>query len=123
MASFRPLLIRLFAALLFIQSGAAAAHCLRGMAAGEGVLVEICSADGMRLMRLDGETAPEPGTGSGFCPVCHGPPSVALPAPPILATPAWADAPFVWNAHGADFPCPAARAPPYLTRAPPVIAA
>jgi len=81
-ASLRPLLIRLLAALLFMQSGVAAAHCLRGMSAGEGMLVEICSTDGMRTMRLDatGEPNPmEPASQAGaFCPVCHGLPAITL---------------------------------------------
>lgn len=126
MASLRPLLIRLLAALLFMQSGVAAAHCLRGMSAGEGMLIEICSTDGMRTMRLDatGEPNPmEPASQAGaFCAVCHGLPAITLPEPPLVAEPAWVPASLAWHAEGMERLRPPARAPPYSTRAPPITA-
>lgn len=126
MARFRPFLIRLFAILLLVQSGAAAAHCLRGMSAGEGMLVEICSTDGMRTVRLDenGEPVPDqaPESGGAFCPVCHGLPVVTLPEPPLLAIPAWSGEAIAWHAAGTPRLRPPARAPPYATRAPPITA-
>ncbi|MDB5416214.1 MAG: hypothetical protein JWR10_4549 [Rubritepida sp.] len=126
-ARFRSLLIRLMVALLFIQSGAAMAHCLRAMA-HDGTLIEICSTDGMRTIRLDaaGEPLQEqaPGSDEGsFCPVCHGLPAVTLPEPPMLAMPAWDGAAITWHAAGIERLRPPARAPPYSTRAPPTITA
>jgi hypothetical protein len=122
----RSLLIRLLAAVLLLQSGVAVAHCLRGMGAGEGMLVEICSTEGMRTIRLDanGEPAADhaPGGESGFCPACHGLPAVDLPAPPLLSTPAWLGEAVSWAMAPGDGWLPPARAPPYTTRAPPVIA-
>ncbi|MBY0338881.1 MAG: hypothetical protein K2X11_19860, partial [Acetobacteraceae bacterium] len=84
----RPWLIRLFAALLLLQSGAAMAHCLRGMASA-GELIEICSSEGVRLVRVDAEGNEVPGdpgaSHGGFCAVCHGLPQVTLPEPPLVA--------------------------------------
>ena len=126
MASLRPFLIRLFAALLFLQSGVAAAHCLRGISAGGGMLIEICSADGMRTIRLDAEGAPAPeappASASGFCPACHGLPEITLPEPLLFAAPAWTGEPIAWHAAGTPRLRLPARAPPYATRAPPLSA-
>ncbi|MBX9752627.1 MAG: DUF2946 family protein [Roseococcus sp.] len=126
MARFRPILIRLLVAILLLQSGVGVAHCLRGMGAAEGMLVEICSTEGMRTIRLDanGEPAPEhaPEAGGGFCPLCHGLPGITLPEPPTLATRAWLGTAITWQAPGGHRLRPPARAPPYATRAPPVTA-
>ena len=126
MASLRSLLIRLLAALLFLQSGVAAAHCLKGISAGEGVLIEICSTDGLRTIRVDatGEPAPEePGNNGGaFCPVCHGLPAINLPEPALVAEPAWVPASIAWHAQGTELLRLPARASPYSTRAPPITA-
>ncbi len=126
MARLRPFLIRFLAAVLLLQSGVAVAHCLRGMGAAEGMLVEICSPDGMRTLRLDAAGEPmadhAPAAGSGFCPACHGLPSVDLPEPPRLAGPAWLGTPITWAPAPGDGWQPPARAPPYATRAPPVTA-
>lgn len=126
MASLRSLLIRVLAAVLLLQSGVAVAHCLRGMGAGEGMLVEICSAEGIRTLRLDarGEPAADhaPATEAGFCPACHGLPAVDLPLPPLLSTPAWLSEAVAWAMAPGDCWQPPARAPPYTTRAPPVTA-
>jgi hypothetical protein len=125
-ARFRSLLIRLLAAVLLLQSGVAVAHCLRGVGGGDGLVVEICSTEGMRTIRLDANGDPvadhAPGAEGGFCPVCHSLPGVTLPEPPRLATPAWLGVPVTWQLVGTERPRPPARAPPYATRAPPVTA-
>lgn len=90
------------------------------------MLVEICTVEGMRTIRLDaqGEPLPEhaPQSGKAFCPLCHGLPDVLLPAPPGLAGPAWFSTIVAWRGEGAGHIRPPARAPPYSTRAPPVTA-
>lgn len=125
-AKSRALLIRLMAVLLFWQSGVAIAHCLRGLSHGEAI--EICSIDGVKVIHLDAEGNPlpeqTPASHEGaFCPVCHGMPAVDLPAPPVLAMPAWTGQPIAWHAAGEARLLPPARAPPYATRAPPSITA
>lgn len=126
MARFRPFLIRLLAAVLLLQSGVAVAHCLRGMGGAEGMLVEICSTEGMRTIRLDANGEPiadhAPEAEGGFCPICHGLPGLDLPEPPRLATPAWFGTSVVWAMAPTSQLRPPARAPPYATRAPPVTA-
>ncbi len=96
------------------------------MAAGEGMVVEICSTEGMRSIRLDANGDPiadhAPGAEGGFCPVCHGLPGITLPEPPRLASPAWLGATIIWQETGEYWLRPPARAPPYATRAPPVTA-
>lgn len=119
MESLRSILIRVFAALLFVQSGLAVAHCLPGMAPGEGVTVEICSAEGMRTIRLDAEGDREAGGEAAFCPACHGLPNIALPAPSQLAGPAWSAAAMAWHGAGTARLAPPSRASPYDGRAPP----
>ncbi len=112
--------------MLLLQSGVAVAHCLRGMAAGEGMFVEICSAEGMRSVRLDAQgepvSNPDGEMAGGFCPICHGLPVVMLPEPPGVATQAWLDGTASWLGFSTDAPPRAARAPPYTTRAPPFTA-
>lgn len=125
-AKFRSLLIRLLAIVLLLQSGAAVGHCLRGMSLGEAMLIEICSTEGMRSIRLGAEGDPAlehgPGKEGGFCPVCHGLPGITLPEPPEASTPAWLSTHAVWHAHAAERLRPPTRAPPYSPRAPPVTA-
>lgn len=112
-------LIRVFAALLLLQSGAAMGLCMRG--AASGWLVEICAPGGeMRTLRLsaDGTELP-PETGSAFCPICHGLPEAAQPRSPLVAGPAFLPQTASW---WPDDPRPSAwpaRAPPFLSRAPP----
>nr|WP_249731904.1 DUF2946 family protein [Roseococcus sp. SDR] len=122
----RSLLIRLLAAVLLLQSGVAVAHCLRGMGAAGGLIVEICSPDGMRSIRLDANGEPmadhAPAAENGFCPACHGLPGVDLPAPPQLSVPAWLGETIAWAPSSSGTLRPPARAPPYATRAPPVTA-
>ena len=109
-----------------MQSGVGVAHCLRGMAGAEGMVVEICSADGLRSIRLDAQGEPladhAPEAEGGFCPVCHGLPGITLPEPQRLATPAWLGTTITWQAVAEPRLGPPARAPPYATRAPPVTA-
>lgn len=126
-AKLRAPLILLMAALLFWQSGVAVAHCLRGMSHG-GEAIEICSIDGVRVIHLDeqGNPVSDPAPAShegGFCPVCHGMPAVTLPEPPLLAVPAWMDGAIAWHATGEARLLPPARAPPYTSRAPPLLTA
>lgn len=123
MARLKPFLARLLALLLLLQSGVAVAHCLRGMAPGDGLLVEICSIEGKRLVVLgpEGEPieAPTPAAEGGFCPACHGLPQVALPAPAVTLLGPLGVATVTWQAQGEALRLPPARAPPYATRAPP----
>jgi len=126
-AKFRVLLIRLMALLLFWQSGVAVAHCLNGLTHG-GDAIEICSLDGVKVIHLDDQGNPLPeqapaSNESNFCPVCHGLPAIDLPAPPILALPAWTGEAIAWHGAGAARLLPPVRAPPYSTRAPPSLTA
>lgn len=125
-ARFRPVLIRLLVAVLLLQSAVAGAHGLRGMAAGEGLLVEICSAEGLRTIRLDANDHPvhehAPENGGGFCPLCASLPGIALPAPPHLATRAWLGTAISWHLAGAERLLRPGDLPPYATRAPPITA-
>jgi hypothetical protein len=119
------MLARLLALLLLVQSGVAVAHCLRGMAAGDGLLVEICSIEGKRLVLLgpEGEPieAPEPSAEGGFCPVCQGLPQLVLPAPAVrLLTPVKPAEPN-WHAEGEALRLAPARAPPHAPRGPPAL--
>lgn len=122
------LLRLLLALLLCLQSGLAAAHCLR-LAAPQlpspaaqhaPFQLEICTADGLAVSDLGGTDhgAPVGHDHAGFCLACHGLPQIVLPAPvavplplarPVAAPQAAADA---VPPHGA-------RAPPYSCRAPP----
>jgi hypothetical protein len=117
----RPWLIRLMAALLLLQSGAAMAHCLRGMAAA-GELIEICAADGIRHVRVDAEGQEIPGDApahQGFCAACHALPQVALPEPSGVSAPVAYAACAAWHAAEARALRPAARAPPFHPTGPP----
>ncbi|MFN6954285.1 MAG: hypothetical protein ACK4PG_05750 [Acetobacteraceae bacterium] len=87
MASLRRLLAPFLAALLFAQSAAAAAECLR-MAGGATLTLDLCAPDGsLRTAQIplhDPDEAPHTAT---FCAACHALP--AAPAPPApLAAPA-----------------------------------
>lgn len=111
MARLRRLLAPLLALLLFAQTAAAAAECLR-MAGGATLAVEICAPDGtLRTVHLplhDPAEAPHP---AGFCAACH-----ALPTAP--APPAPAAAPAAPPLPG-PVAAPAVHAPPYAdTEAP-----
>jgi hypothetical protein len=118
-------LLRLLLALvLCLQSGLAAAHCLRFAAAPahQALHVEICTAEGIVLMDLGGtsdQDAPFGHDHAGFCLACHGlpqlvlaePASVPLPVSGLTAAP---------QATPEALPPLSARATPYASRAPPV---
>ena len=128
-----PLIRRLFAALLLLQAVLAPALCLPRPAAAEGLVVEICTAEGMRQLHLapgeaaspqDGAPADEEGGGThafhaGPCVACHALPQAATPPVPILPTPSWAVAPPSWSVAGDAGLPPAIRGPPSGPRAPP----
>lgn len=114
-----PWLIRVFAALLLLQSGAAMGLCMRG--AASGWLVEICAPGGeMRTLRLaaDGTELPAE-TGGAFCPICHGLPEALQPPSPLIAGRAHLVAAASWWPEDARPSAWRARAPPFLSRAPP----
>lgn len=125
MRAARPVLSALLALVLLAQTGWAAAHCL-AMAAPAGHAVEICSPDGIRTIRVsdDGTALPEtaPHAGDGFCAACPLSDAPALPAPPILAGPAWTVSDAAPYAGRAPAFRPPPRAPPYAQRAPPTFA-
>jgi hypothetical protein len=116
-----PLLIRLLAAVLLLQSATAMAHCLRGMSGGW--LVELCAAGERRTVVVDAEgreVPPTEGIAAVFCPVCHALPAVVAPEVPGVSAPvAYAVGP-AWRPVTDAALGPPARAPPYPTRAPPV---
>jgi hypothetical protein len=119
---FATLLSRLLAGLLLLQVAVAPSLCLARAAQAAQGLVEICTADGIRLVHLadDGTgEAPAPAAHDAFCPLCHAVPHAADFAVPVLPTPAWIAAPVAWAAPGLAAPPPAIRGPPSGPRAPP----
>ena len=115
--SFRPFLLRLLAAVLFLQSGVAVAHCLRGMASGGGATIEICSSEGLKSIRLDEER--QPAETGGFCAACHALPEAASPPAPRVAALAWSTVATAGQGAGVPHIGPPTRAAPYHGRAPP----
>lgn len=82
-----PVLTSLLAALLLLQWGTAFAHCVR-LAPAQDFAIEICTADGIHRVLLDGEGGERKALPTGVCPACLGPAAVALPPPPVaLALP------------------------------------
>lgn len=116
------LLLHLLGLLLLLQSGAAAASCLRS-AAHPGIAVEICSAEGgMRTVLLPGDPAeddasPQP----GFCAACHALPAIDPPPPPALTTPIPAPIPGEAWALRPGFLPPAGWPPGQPARGPPAL--
>jgi hypothetical protein len=108
-----------FALALLLQAGVGAAQCLRGLGVDEGLLVEICTAEGKRLALLqpEGDAPAEPG--AGVCPVCASLPAVAVPNAPTLSEPVRFAQSVSFPLSGSPHAAPPARAPPYSTRAPP----
>ena len=109
----------LLALLLVLQSGLAAAHCLRLAGAGGGALT-ICTPAGLHSVVLppdDGAPA-APGP-DGFCPACHVLPAVLLPAAPALPGATWAAAASARTPTTAGAPLPRARDPTRGPRGPP----
>lgn len=120
---FRPV-ARLIAMILLLQVVLAPAHCLAMVTAPAGLEAVICSPEGMRTMHLgpDGQAVPAPEAMNGFCPACHALPETALPAAPVLATPAWFAAAGGWQPVPVHRLPQTARAPPFAPRAPPAFA-
>lgn len=116
-------LLRLLLALvLCLQSGLAAAHCLRmaGAPSHQAFHVEICTADGIVLMDLGGtdQDTPAGHDHAGFCLACHGLPQMVLAEPTSVPLPASRPAAAPEATPEALAPL-GARAPPYASRAPP----
>ena len=78
----RAALIRLLSLLLLLQWGSAFAQCLHLPASPAALHVEICTAEGIRLVVMPGEAPETPDEAGGFCPLCAGPSLLALPAEP-----------------------------------------
>jgi hypothetical protein len=99
----RPALTKLLVVLLLLQWGTAFGHCLRLAGTGQGLTVEICTADGLRHVTIpaeDGDGGEHIAT-APLCPACAGPAALALPAPGVAV------APPVILAQSADPPPPA----------------
>lgn len=116
------LLSRLLAALLLLQVVFAPSLCVARAGQAATGLVEICTAEGIKLVRLaaDGSgEAPQHGADDGFCPVCHALPQASALDAPILPSPAWIASRVSWNVAGLAAPPPPIRGPPSGSRAPP----
>jgi hypothetical protein len=112
-----PLLTAMLALLLMLQWGQAFAHCLAALGSGTGI--EICTADGIRILHVDadGQPAGPAGAMHDSCPVCPGGEAPAAPEPGLPALRiAYAPAP---APSRAGLPPAPARAPPQQPRAPP----
>ena len=114
---------RLLAFLLFLQVVLAPALCLAHAGGILGSGVEICTAEGLRVVHLGPDGSPTDQAPSaahdGFCPVCHALPQAAGLDAPVLPAPAWVLAVTAWDAPGLAAPPPAIRGPPSGARAPP----
>lgn len=122
MRNHAALLSRLLAALLLLQVVVAPSLCLARAGQSGAGLVEICTAEGIKLVHLaeggSGE-APQHGAHDGFCPICHALPQASALDAPVLPTPAWIASRASWHAAGLAAPPPAIRGPPSGARAPP----
>jgi hypothetical protein len=107
----------LVALLLLLQWGTAFAHCLGGLG-GNGLTVEICTADGLRTLHLDNQEQENgPAAAYDSCPVCPGTAALEAIDPPSAAAPiAYVRTP---PSLIAGLPTAPARAPPQQPRAPP----
>lgn len=125
---------RLLAALLLVQAVLAPALCLGRAAAdahpaaGVGEAVEICTAEGLRVVHLpaggmadDAGGGPAADHGGGLCLACHGLPQAPEPPVPVLPAPAWARLPVPWAVAAPLALPPAIRGPPSGPRAPPTL--
>jgi cytochrome c553 len=113
----------LLALVLCLQSGLAAAQCLRLAAAPahKAFHVEICTSEGIVLMDLGGtsdQDAPSGHDHAGFCLACHGLPQTVLPEPASVPLPVSRPVAAPRAASKATPPV-GARAAPYAPRAPP----
>lgn len=113
---------RLIAAVLFMQTAMAPAHCLAHALAG-GFATVICTEDGQRTVHLtaDGDLAPETHSLTGFCAACHALPAAPVLTVPVLPAPAWVAVPVAWHATVAEFLPARARAPPFEPTGPPAL--
>ncbi len=105
-------LARLLVVLLLLQWGTAFGHCLRLVGAGQGLTVEICTADGLRHVTIpadDGGAGDHLST-APLCPACQGPAALALPSPEVTL------APPVLLAQASEPPPPRAPPPPQPPR-------
>ncbi|UFN50383.1 hypothetical protein LPC08_07130 [Roseomonas sp. OT10] len=136
----------LLAALLALQTGLAAAHCLRPLQAGAnaafqagadagfqagadagfqaGAAMEICTPEGMRWLLPDGQTQDPADHGHagphGFCPACHALPQLALPDGPVPPAPRWVLLAEAGSVPTAPALRPPVRGPPHGARGPPI---
>ncbi|MBS7792330.1 hypothetical protein KTR66_20225 [Roseococcus sp. SDR] len=110
---------RLLAGLLLLQVVLAPTLCLgRGSASG---LMEICTAEGLKLIRMTEDGAGAPATPEGFCPLCHALPQTPIADAPLPPAPLWMRQEAAWRAAGPPAPPPAIRGPPSGSRAPPLL--
>jgi hypothetical protein len=118
MARLRRLLAPLLALLLFAQTAAAAAECLR-MAGGATLAAELCAPDGtLRTVQIPLHDPAEAPHAAGFCAACHALP--ATPAPPAPgAAPTAPPLPIRLAAPPAEAPPRADTAAPYPATGPP----
>lgn len=117
MARSPPLLTAMLALLLMLQWGQAFAQCLGALGAASGI--EICTAEGIRVLHVDADGQPTdpPQAMHDSCPVCPGGVAPASPGPQLPALRiAYAPAPY---ANHEGMPPAPARAPPQQPRAPP----
>ena len=112
-----PLLTVMIALLLALQWGSAFAHCLATLGTAAGI--EICTAEGLRVIHLDAEGQPADAADAAHdsCPLCPGSAAAAPPAPAMPGMP------FAYRVATvppvAGMPPAPARAPPQQPRAPP----
>ncbi|HWX46770.1 MAG TPA: DUF2946 family protein [Roseomonas sp.] len=127
MARPRLLLVSLLALLLLGQSAVAAAHCLwqaRHAVTASGLLVPICTSDGLKLAQSAPgrpDDPPPAHTEPCVCVVCHALPQAELPQPPIPPAPVWHLATRAEPLPPAPPPRPMARAFPGIPRGPPPV--
>ncbi len=112
-----PLPTVVLALLLVLQWGSAFAYCLAALGATGGI--EICTAEGIRVVHVDADGQPA-GPAQAMhdsCPVCPGGVAPASPGPQLPALRiVYAPAPAPGRA---GMPPAPARAPPQQPRAPP----
>ncbi len=112
-------LLRLIAALLLLQWGTALGHCLQRHG-NAGLLLEICTTDGIRhvLVGSDDAPAPDQAPEAGVCVACPVPHAMLAPQPLQPSAPVL----YVFVDHQpppAGLPVAPPRAPPQQPRAPP----
>lgn len=111
----------LLAGFLLLQVVLAPSLCLGRMAPSGLGLMEICTSEGLKLIRMAEDGAGGAPMPEGFCPLCH-----ALPQPPgcnalLPPEPLWLLVEPAWRGAGPLAAPPAIRGPPSGSRAPPSI--